>query len=190
MQPEPGPTPITMPWSDQREGQGGLSYAKDRHHSEAQTVSMEGYYPDMLKTKQNEHQQTNKNSTLLKRLLPLSAKELVCDQQRRALLTPVSSQGSHSSQMLSPCGSIHISQEVCSVKTHCPVSRAAQLSPGRVNSLPGRGQLPEDNAFRDQRGFEAPVTLRTFILKGFHIYLEKSLLICHTEWSVCGPCIT
>lgn len=73
---------------------------------------------------------------------------------------------------------------------HTALSLELPLSPGRVNSLPGRGQLPEDNAFRDQRGFEAAVTLRTFILKGFHIYLEKSLLICHTEWSVSGPCIT
>ena len=115
------------------------------------------------KTKQ---EPTDQPSTLLEcLLLPLQEGAGVWPAVA-AIPTPASSQGPHIPVRCSRPGAQPTLPRRSAVSEHAPLPPLPSLPPGLVSRLPGRAQLPEDKTFRDQGGFQGPVNLRTFILKG------------------------
>lgn len=124
----------------------------------------------MSKTKQNKHQPTS--SCLLS---PLQEGAGV-QRAAAALLTPASSQGSHTPVRGSRLEAQPTFQGRSALWEHAASVFLAATGHRPCNRLPARGQLPEDNACRDQWGFETLVTLRTFIPREFTLILRDHFL--------------
>lgn len=184
------PLPLTCPGLINRRDNAVWVKSRTDTTLQLESFSEDGYYSNILKTKQNKYQNTKKPFCWTASRVRFR-QELVCEWQRLVPCPCVLSHSAEGIQAPVRC-SRHESQPTFyrpGVRTRC-LGLSGCCCPQAVWTACYWGSSSLKTVPSETHEGLSPWALRTCILQGFHTYLEKLLLICYIGWSGCGPHIT